>query len=91
MALDPVFANTHPTGLSAKAPHPNAGRLFLDFILSKKGQEIIRSLKRIPDRMDTPPDPPRLIEGIKPVFTSPEVYENFDRYVKLFSEIFQAK
>ena len=91
LPLDPVFANIHPTALSAKAPHPNAGRRFIDFYLSKKGQEILRSLKRIPDRVDTLPDPPRLIEGIKPAFAPPEVFEDFDRYIKLFNEIFGAK
>lgn len=89
--LDPVFANIHPTALSAKAPHPNAGRLFLDFILSKTGQGIIRDLRRIPDRMDTLPDPPRLVEGVKPAFAPPEIFEDFDRYVKLFHEVFKSK
>jgi iron(III) transport system substrate-binding protein len=89
--LDPVYASIHPTGIAAKAPHPNAARLLMDFILSKKGQEILRSVKRIPDRIDTPPDPPRLIEGIRPAVTSPEVYDNFDRYVRLFDETFKFK
>lgn len=88
VALDPVFANIHPTGLSTKAPHPNAGRLFIDFVLAKKGQEIMRGLKRIPDRIDTLPDPPRLIEGIKPAFAPSEVFDDFNRYVKLFNETF---
>lgn len=91
IALDPVFANIHPTALSAKAPHPNAGKLFIDFILSKKGQEILRSLKRIPDRVDTLPDPPRLVEGIKPAFAPPEVFEDFDRSIKLFHEVFGGR
>ena len=89
--LDPVYASIHPTGIAAKAPHPNAARLFMDFILSKKGQEILRAAKRIPDRTDTPPDPPRLIEGIRPAVTSPEVYDNFDRYVRLFDDTFKFK
>jgi len=89
--LDPVYASIHPTGIAAKAPHPNAARLFMDFILSKKGQEILRAAKRIPDRTDTPPDPPRLIEGIRPAVTSPEVYESFDRYVRLFDDTFKFK
>ena len=54
--LNPVFANIHPTGIAAKAPHPNAARLFIDFVLSKRGQEVIRGMNRIPDRIDTPPD-----------------------------------
>ena len=53
--LNPVFANIHPTGVAAKAPHPNAARLFIDFVLSKRGQELIRGMNRIPDRIDTPP------------------------------------
>ena len=91
VALDPVYASVHPTGIAAKAPHPNAARLLMDFLLSKKGQEILRSLRRIPDRIDTPPDPPRLIEGIRPAITSPEVYDDFYRYVKLFNEIFGGR
>jgi iron(III) transport system substrate-binding protein len=89
--LNPVFANIHPTGLSAKAPHPNAGKLFIDFILSKKGQEIIRDLKRIPDRNDTLPDPPGLVQGITPAFAPTEVFEEFERYAKLFHEIFGGR
>ena len=36
--LNPVFANIHPTGIATKAPHPNAARLFIDFVLSKRGR-----------------------------------------------------
>ncbi len=88
IALPPSFANLHPVALNAKALHPNAGKLFVDFMLSQKGQEIVRGLKRIPDRIDTPPDPPNLLQGVTPAFTSPDVYDNFDRDIKLFQEIF---
>ena len=50
--LNPVFANIHPVGLSTKAPHPNAGKLFIDFVLSKRGQELVRGMDRIPDRIE---------------------------------------
>jgi iron(III) transport system substrate-binding protein len=88
IALAPTYANIHPVGISAKAPHPNAAKLFIDYALSKKGQELFRALRRIPDRVDTPPDPPNLLEGVVPSFTEPEIYEDFDRYIKLFREIF---
>lgn len=90
VALNPVYANIHPIGLSAKAPHPNAGKLFIDFLLSKSGQEILRAQKRIPDRIDTPPEISRLTEGIKPAFGSPEIYSEYNRYIKLFQEIFSG-
>ena len=89
--VNPVFANIHPVGISAKAPHPNAARLFMDFVLSRRGQERIRGMNRIPDRIDTPPGQARLIEGIKPAFAPTEVLEEFQRYAKMFDEIFGAR
>jgi ABC-type Fe3+ transport system substrate-binding protein len=90
-ALDPVYGNLNPMGLSAKAPHASAGRLFIDFILSKAGQETIRAQRRVPDRVDVLPDPPKLAQGFTAVFTPDEVYADFDRYVKLFQNTFESK
>lgn len=89
--LNPVFANIHPTGISAKAPHPNAARLFIDFVLSKRGQELIRGMKRIPDRIDVLPEQARLMEGIKPAFAPVEVLDDFQKYAKMFDEMFGAR
>jgi iron(III) transport system substrate-binding protein len=89
--LNPVFANIHPVGIAAKAPHPNAARLFTDFVLSKRGQELIRGMNRIPDRIDTPPLQVRLMESIKPVFAPAEVLDDFPRYAKMFDEVFAAR
>jgi iron(III) transport system substrate-binding protein len=89
--LNPVFANIHPTGINAKAPHPNAARLFVDFVLSKRGQELIRGLNRIPDRIDTPPEQARFVDGIKPAFAPTEVLENFEAYAKTFHDIFGGR
>ena len=91
VALDPVYGNLNPMSLSAKAPHSSAGKLFIDFVLSKAGQETIRAQRRVPDRVDVLPDPPKLSQGFTAVFTADEVYENFDRYVKLTQEIFGNK
>lgn len=89
--LNPVFANIHPVGLSAKSPHPAAGKLFIDFVLSKRGQELVRGMDRIPDRVDTPPEQARFIEGVKPAFAPTEVLEDFERYAKIFHEIFGGR
>jgi ABC-type Fe3+ transport system substrate-binding protein len=51
-----------PIGLSAKAQHPKAGKLFIDVALSKEGQELIKSFNRIPERGDVTSD---LKEGTK--------------------------
>ncbi len=71
--------------------YTSAGKLFIDFMLSPKGQEVVRSLRRIPDRSDILPDPPTLLQGVTPAFTAPEIYDDFDLYIKLFQEIFGSK
>jgi hypothetical protein len=52
---------------------------------------VIRGMNRIPDRIDTPPEQARLMEGIKPVFAPTEVLEDFQRYGKMFEEIFSGR
>ena len=89
--LNPVFANIHPTGIAAKAPHPNAAHLFIDYVLSKRGQEAIRAMNRIPDRIDTPPEQARLMEGVKPAFAPTEVFDDIERYAKIFHDIFGGR
>ena len=46
--LQPAFGLAASIGLSRNAPHPNAALLFVDFALSKEGQEIVRSVNRVP-------------------------------------------
>jgi ABC-type Fe3+ transport system substrate-binding protein len=88
--LDPVYGNLNPMGLSAKAPHPSARKLFVDFVLSKAGQETIREQRRVPDRVDVLPDPPKLAQGSPPCHKR-QVYANFGQYVKLFQDTFGSK
>ena len=89
--LNPVYGNLHPTAISAKAPHPNAAKSFVDYLLSRQGQEILRERWIVPDRIDVPPNPPKLLEGIKPVHATPKIYEEFDTYIKLFHDIFGVR
>ncbi len=44
--------NMHPLGLAASAPHPYAGKLFIDFVLSQEGQTFIKNLGRVVSRPD---------------------------------------
>ncbi|MGH7773948.1 MAG: ABC transporter substrate-binding protein [Candidatus Binatia bacterium] len=91
IALEPAVVQVNPAMLAAKAPHPNAARLFLDFILSKEGQQLLTGFQRIPVRKDVEPDPPRLFRGYKRVLEHPEGYKDFDATVKLYLEIFKLR
>jgi iron(III) transport system substrate-binding protein len=41
--LPKMLADGHNLGITAKAPHPNAARLFVDFLISRRGMEIMAS------------------------------------------------
>src|SRR5215831_1517102 len=86
--LEPVPVQVNPMMLAAKAPHPNAGKLFIDFLLSKEGQKMLVGFRRIPVREDVEPDPPRLFRGYKRIVEHPEDYKDFNATVKLYQEIF---
>ncbi len=86
--LEPVPVQVNPLMLAAKAPHPNAGKLFIDFVLSKEGQKMLVGFRRISVREDIEPDPPRLFRGYKRIVEHPEDYRNFSETIKLYQEIF---
>lgn len=86
--LEPVPVQVNPMMLAANAPHPNAGKLFIDFLLSKQGQKMLVGFRRIPVREDVEPNPPRLFRGYKRIVEHPEDFKNFNETIKLYQEIF---
>jgi iron(III) transport system substrate-binding protein len=58
--LDPMIAISQPIALYRNAPHPNAGKLFIDFVLSQEGAKMLRGQQRIPARLDVEPLTERL-------------------------------
>ena len=46
--LQPAFGLAASIGLSRYAPRPHAALLFVEFALSKEGQEIVKSVNRVP-------------------------------------------
>jgi iron(III) transport system substrate-binding protein len=46
--LQPAFGQPSSVGVAARAPHPDAAKLLAEFILSREGQEIIKSRNRVP-------------------------------------------
>lgn len=75
-------------GLTAQAPHPSAARLFVDFLLSKEGQQLYQSAGRLVARSDLPQDENMKVRGAQIVPVDPAWAENFDEDSKLMKEIF---
>ncbi|MGH7928279.1 MAG: ABC transporter substrate-binding protein, partial [Candidatus Binatia bacterium] len=87
--LKPIVTGLNYIGISARAKHPHTAKLFTDFILSKKGQEIFRSRGRLPARSDVKPlfpkaDPAKLHLAQIPG----EVHSNIKEYAQQFRKIF---
>lgn len=88
VALEPVIVSLNPVGMAASAPHPNSAKLLVDFLLSKEGQEVGRSVGKIPARPEVEPPYPRLTQGLK-LFPVPlTVADRYGEIVKEFREIF---
>lgn len=86
--LNPIPVLPITIGLSAKPPHPNASRLFIDFILSKKGQDMMRSFNRISARSDVEPLSPEMAQAKLKLKVVPDDFETrFNDYVTDFRRI----
>ena len=85
----PTITAINAISIPERAPHPNAARLFVDFVLSREGQNLLRTLRRIPARPDVLPDPPGLTAGLNLYAARPEgMIENYNDTVARFEEIF---
>lgn len=81
----PLVTGLKPISLSAKAAHPNAGKLFIDFVLSKDGQELIRSFNRISGRAGVSSE---FTEGVALYPADPRWGDHYAKYVEDFRENF---
>ncbi len=84
-ALAPTFGRPNAVGVVPRAPHPHAGLLFADFLLSPQGQQLIKERNRVPARtaVDTPLNK-FPYEMIDPIITLDEA----DKWDKLWSDLF---
>jgi ABC-type Fe3+ transport system substrate-binding protein len=91
--LEPVTATNNSVGLAKNAPHPHASMLFLDFMLSKKGQRVFQQSNYLPAH----PEIPALQADLKPGggrfkkanYLSPEIlYDKGNEWVDYFQKEF---
>lgn len=87
-----VSAVTEPVAILKTAQHPEAAKKFVDFLLSRKGQELVRSQGYIPGRKDIPlPAGYPSREAIRLIPLDPALaLENGEAYKKEFAAIFGA-
>ena len=87
--FDPIVVTVSGLGLSAKASNPNSAKLLIDFATSKRGQQMVRGMRRIPARSDIEPLAPKMDQNkLKLKAVPKEVYLHLDDYAREFRKIF---
>jgi ABC-type Fe3+ transport system substrate-binding protein len=93
--LDPVPSALSTIQLAKDAPHPNAAMLFIDFALSKEGQEVLRAAQYLSPNPQVDTDPslrkiiPRL-NGLKETVFTPELmFQSRNEANALFNKYFR--
>ncbi len=88
-AIEPAIVHTITAGINKNAPHPNAAKLFMSYLLSEEGQKTYLTEGLEPAR--TGIDPPWVPKGLKLYINSPEIGDKFGDYQRQFHEIFSTK
>jgi len=83
---DPLYGEPHPAAVMARAPHPNAARLLVEFAISKDGQQLISNLGKVPGRGDV--QPKIGVDRAKLRIISPEDEAKTAYYQKMFDDLF---
>jgi ABC-type Fe3+ transport system substrate-binding protein len=87
--FDPLVVTISGMGLSAKATSPNAAKLLINFATSRKGQEMVREMRRIPARGDVKPLAAKMDQSkLKLKAVPKEVYLGLDDHAREFRKIF---
>jgi ABC-type Fe3+ transport system substrate-binding protein len=92
LKVEPIPAPFHSIGLVKNAPHPNAARLLIDFLLSEEGQRAFADAGYLPAMPSVPAKTAELkpeAGGFTANFISPTTMtDNIDRWVKIKKELF---
>ena len=89
---DPIVTSINVVALSTKAPHPNAAKLLINYILSEEGQTIIKNVSRGPIRPGVKPNVARLDQStLKIHYVPADMFKKIAEYEKEFRDLFWKK
>jgi ABC-type Fe3+ transport system substrate-binding protein len=93
MPLEPTIIFSEQIGVTALGPHPNAGLLFLEYTMSREGQQLFQKAGYIPARSDVPPLNPKLLpaaNGLKSFVATPDIVEkNRKHWDDVYRQLFR--
>jgi iron(III) transport system substrate-binding protein len=91
-ASDPIVTSINVVAHSVKAPHPNAARVFINYILSEEGQTVIKNVSRVPVRPGVKPTVAKLDQStLKIHYVPADMFKKIAEYEKEFRDLFWKK
>ncbi|HYT53898.1 MAG TPA: extracellular solute-binding protein [Verrucomicrobiae bacterium] len=91
LALDPVVSAAGLVGINKLAPHANAAKLFVDFVLSKEGQELIVKTDRSSVRTDIAGNPIDMIKNVRIIPSDLNLGKNYVQIRDEFRDLLGIK
>ena len=91
--ISPAMTQLSVAGLNKAAPHPNAGKLLIDFLISDEGQKLFRNAKYLTVNPDVPPLDPsqrpdeRTFQDIP--FTPEQIQAAMPDWVAIYDRLFR--
>jgi len=76
---DPIITDVQGMSVANKPPHPNAGKLLMEWLTSPAGQMAIQSTGRVPASPKVSPKYPDLNNFAKPFYVSVDLRADFDK------------
>jgi iron(III) transport system substrate-binding protein len=91
--ISPVTTTLQLAGVVARAPHPAAARLFLDFLVSRAGQTVFRDHGYLPVHPRVAPADPMLRPqegGYQAIVVGPDDVDKHARdWLKIYQDVFR--
>jgi iron(III) transport system substrate-binding protein len=88
VALDPLIGLTFGLALVKNGPHPNAGKLFIDFVLSKEGQHAIAAAGYYSARKDVQtPIMKQVSPSLKVIPLPMELAKRYNEYFRTYRKV----
>lgn len=91
--MEPLVATTSSMGIVKNAPHPNAAKLFMEFVLSDEGQQVLSDAFYLPAK----PSIKAKVAELKPtqgdfkvISISPnDAAKDLDKWIAIYNELFR--
>lgn len=92
VAVEPLISRQFALAMTKGAPHPNAAKLYIDFLLSKEAQQEIANYGYSTGRKDIDSYVlKRLPKSMKIVPVRPEMGERYNEYFKLYRKVMKLE